>query len=263
MKSVWSGFCVAFSLYSAVPVPQAPWEKDTMRWALSFLPLVGALAAALETGWLLFCRHFGVDGMFYAIFAALLPVAVSGGIHLDGLADTCDALCSFGTREKRLAILKDPHIGAFGVLWLTAFLLAEAACFAQVYRTPALFPAVATGLVLSRAAGGRKIVTLPCAKDSGLAYLFAEGSDKQAVAFTLLLEGLACAAGLLLGAARRGSRTALAAALYLLALALWDARHRRLCRSGFGGITGDLTGFFISLAELLSLLFAAFGGLLL
>ena len=117
--------------------------------------------------------------------------------------------------------------------------------------------------MLSRAAGGRKIVTLPCAKDSGLAYLFAEGSDKQAVAFTLLLEGLACAAGLLLWAARRGSRTALAAALYLLALALWDARHRRLCRSCFGGITGDLTGFFISLAELLSLLFAAFGGLLL
>ena len=53
------------------------------------------------------------------------------------------------------------------------------------------------------------------------------------------------------------------AALYRLARALWAARHRRLCRGCFGGITGDLTGFFISLAELLSLLFAAFGGLLL
>ena len=43
MKSVVSGFLVAFSLYSAIPVPQVNWEKKTMRWALSFLPLVGLL----------------------------------------------------------------------------------------------------------------------------------------------------------------------------------------------------------------------------
>ncbi len=261
MKTVWSGFCVAFSLYSAIPVPQLPWEKKTMRWALGFLPLVGVLAGALEVLWFWFCRETGAEAMFYAVFAALLPAAVSGGIHLDGFADTCDALCSFGEREKRLAILKDPHIGAFGVIWLAAFLLAEAACFAQVYRKPALLPLAAAGFALSRAVGGRKIVTIPCAKDSGLAYLFAEGSDKKAVSLTLAAEWLLGAAGLLLWAARRG--VGIAVPLCLLLVLLWSAWHRRLCLRDFGGITGDLTGFFISTAELLTLAVSALGGLIL
>lgn len=262
MKSVWSGLCVAFSLYSAIPAPQVPWEKETMRWALSFLPLVGVLTGVLEVLWFLFCRYFAADGMFYAVFAALLPVAVSGGIHLDGLADTCDALCSFGDRGKRLAILKDPHIGAFGVIWLAAFLLAQAACFAQLYREPVFLPLAAAGFALSRAAGGRKIVTMPCAKDSGLAYLFAEGSEKRAVSVVLLLEWWACAVGLLAWAARKGGAGIAWTAAALLALLLWDGWHRRLCLRDFGGITGDLAGFSISAAELLVLIFSASGGLI-
>lgn len=262
MRSIWSGFCVAFSLYSAVPVPQVPWEKKTMRWALGFLPLVGVLVGALEMLWFWFCTRFQADGMFYALFAALLPVAVTGGIHLDGFADTCDALCSFGEREKRLAILKDPHIGAFGVLWLAAYLLASAACFAQVYRTPRYLPLAAAGFVLSRASGGRKIVTLPCAKQSGLAHLFAEGSDKAAVSQMLLAEWLVCAAALLFLALDASPRTACVTALTLLALLLWNAGHKRLCLRDFGGITGDLTGFYISLCELMALALAALGGLL-
>ena len=45
MKSVISGIFVAFSMYSAIPVPQVNWEKQTMRWALGFLPLLGELLA--------------------------------------------------------------------------------------------------------------------------------------------------------------------------------------------------------------------------
>lgn len=104
MKSVISGLLVAFSMYSAIPVPQVNWEKQTMRWALGFLPLIGVLIGAIEWFWFAFCVHFGAAGVFYAVIAALIPLAVSGGIHLDGLCDTCDALCSFGDREKRLAI---------------------------------------------------------------------------------------------------------------------------------------------------------------
>ena len=188
MKSAWSGLLVAFSLYSAVPVPQVQWEKKTMRWALSFLPLVGVLVGAVEWLWYLFCAHFGAVALFYAVGAALIPLIISGGIHQDGLCDTCDALCSYGDREKRLAILKDPHVGAFGPMWLMAFLLAEAACFAQIYETPALLPVVFLGFAEARAIGARKIVTMPCAKNTGLAHIFAENSDKKAVDTTLKIE---------------------------------------------------------------------------
>ena len=258
MKSVWSGLLVAFSLYSAVPVPQVQWEKRTMRWALSFLPLVGVLIGALEWLWYLFCTHFGAAALFYAVGAALIPLFISGGIHLDGLCDTCDALCSYGDRDKRLAILKDPHVGAFGPLWLIAFLLAEAACFAQIYETPVLLPVVFLGFAAARADGARKIVTLPCAKNTGLAHIFAQNSDKKAVDTTLKIEQTALDIILLVWLYQLDFLSV----AYIALLGLWYILHTRIAMRVFGGITGDLAGFCISVAELLALACAAFGGLM-
>lgn len=261
MKSAWSGLLVAFSLYSAIPVPQVQWEKRTMRWALGFLPLIGVLIGALEWLWFAFCTHFAAEGLFYAVGATLITLLVSGGIHLDGLCDTCDALCSYGDREKRLAILKDPHVGAFGPMWLIAFLLAEVGCFAQIYARSALLPLALTGFAFARCLGGCKVVLSPCAKDSGLAHLFAENSDKKIVAVVLMVEMMLylAVAGLLVYTVPHG----LTAAKVLVAVLLvWYGVHEKLTRRIFGGITGDLAGFCISVAELLSLVCAALGGLM-
>ena len=241
MKSVISGLLVALSMYSAIPVPQVNWEKQTMRWALGFLPLIGVLIGAIEWFWFAFCVHFGAAGVFYAVIAALIPLAVSGGIHLDGLCDTCDALCSFGDREKRLAIL---------------------GCFAQIYDQPVLLPLACTGFAFARAMGGRKVVASPCAKDSGLAHIFAENSDKRAVSHMLIAEFVLFA--VLLGLWIYRVPHALAAAKVLvIVLVAWYAVHEHISRRVFGGVTGDLAGFCISLSELITLAAAAIGGLIL
>lgn len=258
-KSLLNGLLVAFSLYSAIPVPQVNWKKETMRRALSFLPLVGVCIGGAEWAWFRFCVWRDASALFYAAGATILPVFLSGGIHLDGLCDTCDALCSYGDREKRLAILKDPHIGAFGVLWLALFLLAETACFAQLYQTPAAMPVVLTGFALARAAGGRKIVAMPCAKHTGLAQLFAENSDRKTVATTLTAELIFLA--VLTVFWQWHTAGSMLPASGLLLLYFWDALHERLCKKQFGGITGDLAGFFISVSELLLLATAAVCGL--
>lgn len=261
MRSIISGFCVAFSLYSAIPVPQVAWEKKTMRWALSFLPLIGVIIGAAEWLWFWFCTKVGAANLLYSIIASLIPLIISGGIHLDGLTDACDALCSFGEREKKLEILKDPHVGAFGPMWLIAFFMAQAALFSQIYTTPGLLPVALAGFAIARAVGGRKIVTMPCAKDSGLAFLFAEGSDKKVVSVTLTVETLAFAA-LFAAWLIEWNGLPIGVIAYPLLLAAWDTAHRRLSVKVFGGITGDLAGFFISTAELLALAVAALGGLL-
>jgi len=272
VKDLWSGLLVAFSLYSAIPVPQVPWERNTMRWALSFLPLIGGVIGGAEWLWYRFCLACNATTIFYAVGATLFPLGISGGIHLDGLCDTCDALCSFGDKAKRLAILKDPHVGAFGPLWLMAFLLAEVACFAQLYDFPSV-PAtgylslVWVGFAGARALGGRKIVCMPCAKDSGLARLFADNSDKRSVALTLTAEAVVLLGGLLtvtIPPAIRGytPADAIPSVLYVALLLLWERLHTRLCNKHFGGITGDLAGFFLSTSELLALACAAFGGLI-
>ena len=96
---------VAFAMFSAVPVPQFAWNEKNMRYALCAFPLVGLLCGAL---WCV-CGVLPLPAPARAAGFCLVPVWVTGGIHLDGYADTCDALASYGDREKKLEILKDPH----------------------------------------------------------------------------------------------------------------------------------------------------------
>ena len=60
---------------------------------------------------------------FIAVALVLVPVIVTGGIHVDGLLDTSDALSSWRDREKRLEILKDSHAGAFAVITACVYFL--------------------------------------------------------------------------------------------------------------------------------------------
>lgn len=255
MNSLLSGFCVAFSMYSFIPMPQLEWDKKTMRYALCFLPFVGVLIGLCEFLWFLFCSQFQANTLFYAIGATLLPVLISGGIHLDGLTDTSDAMGSHSEPDRRLEIMKDPHVGAFGVLGMIAFLMGETALFAQLYQTPVYLFLALSGFTLARIAGGRTIVSIPCAKNTGLAYIFAENSEKQRTKQAMLAE-LIVSFALLLIISR-----SIWAVVCIVGVVLWMLGHARLCQIRFGGITGDLAGFFISITELLVLFIAVIGGL--
>ena len=110
--------------------------------------------------------------------------------------------------------------------------------------------------------GGRKVVASPCAKDSGLAHIFAENSDKHAVSVLLTTEFVLFA--VLLGLwVYRVPHALTAAKVLVVVLVLWYVLHERISRRVFGGVTGDLAGFCISAAELLTLAVAAAGGLIL
>lgn len=97
---------VAFAMFSALPVPKIEWNERNMRYAMAAFPLIGAVIGAL---WCV-CGLLPLPEMAKAAGFCLIPVAVTGGIHLDGYADTSDALSSYGDREKKLAILKDPAL---------------------------------------------------------------------------------------------------------------------------------------------------------
>ena len=123
---------VAFAMFSAVPVPQFGWNEKNMRYALCAFPLVGLLCGAL---WCV-CGVLPLPAPAQAAGFCLVPVWVTGGIHLDGYADTCDALASYGDREKKLEILKDPHCGAFAVIRLCSYFAAYLCLAACVQFTP-------------------------------------------------------------------------------------------------------------------------------
>jgi len=123
---------VAFAMFSAIPVPQFDWNEKNMRYAMCAFPLIGVVIGA---AWCV-CGALPLPGFAKAAGFALIPVWITGGIHLDGYADTCDALSSYGDREKKLEILKDPHCGAFAVIRLCSYFLAYFALCTCVSFTP-------------------------------------------------------------------------------------------------------------------------------
>ena len=188
---------VAFAMFSALPVPRIDWNERNMRYAMAAFPLIGAVIGAL---WCV-CGALPLPDMLRAAGFCLIPVAVTGGIHLDGYADTSDALSSYGDREKKLDILKDPHCGAFAVIRLCSYFTLYFALCACVRFTPRVGLIWLLALVLERCLSGYAVAAFPTAKNTGLAHTFATAADRRRVKAALLTMsvcvggGMACMGG--------------------------------------------------------------------
>ena len=113
----------AFSTYSAIPAPETKWDEDSMKYALAFFPLVGAVIGAAEYGAYLLLVYLNSGALLTAAVLTALPLFLTGGIHMDGFLDACDALHSWRDREEKLRIMKDPHAGAFAVISCGIYLI--------------------------------------------------------------------------------------------------------------------------------------------
>ena len=230
---------VAFAMFSALPVPRIDWNENNMRYAMAAFPLIGLVIGAL---WCV-CGLFPVPELLKAAGFCLIPVAVTGGIHLDGYADTSDALSSYGDREKKLEILKDPHCGAFAVIRLCSYFVLYFALCACLKFTPKMGLVWTLALVLERSLSGLAVASFPMAKNTGLAHTFATAADKQRVKKILLGMTLCVGAGM----------TLLGGGLLVLAGAWMFWRYHETSLKQFGGITGDLAGWFLQRTELVML----------
>ncbi len=229
----------AFSMFSALPMPQTPWDSRTARHMLCAFPLVGVAVGLCWAAWGALCDWLTLPATLRGAGWTLLPVALTGGVHLDGYADTVDALASYASPERRREILKDPHCGAFAVIWLCAYFTAYFALCASLKSCRAMLPAFA----LSRALSGAALTVLPLSEASGLARSFAQAPDLGRVRLILFAEcGAAALALLILGGG--------AGLLMLCAAAAALTRYAVAARRDFGGASGDLAGWFLQKAEL-------------
>ena len=93
---------MAFSMYSRLPVPDFVWEEEDRKKAMCFFPLIGVLAGAAFFLVCLFMERLGAGPVFKGALLTAVPLLATGGIHMDGFLDTCDARASWGDREKKL-----------------------------------------------------------------------------------------------------------------------------------------------------------------
>ncbi|MBQ1596294.1 MAG: adenosylcobinamide-GDP ribazoletransferase [Clostridia bacterium] len=248
MKTFFETILVAFGMFSRVPVPQVEWNEKNRKYSMLAFPLVGLV---LGFGWVLLasvCRHFGLPELLTGALLTALPVLLVGGIHLDGYADAVDALSSHGDKEKKLAIMKDPHVGSFAVIHLVIyFLLWFAACPVLSEKSFEEWLLVGLTFVLSRSLSGLAVATFPMAKDTGLAKSFADDADKKSVrnglVVVLVLLGLLFMAMDIVGQQFPEGFFAVMAAV---AVFFW---YRYIAQKHFEGINGDLAGWFLCKCE--------------
>ena len=233
---LFESLLIALSTYSAVPVPQLDWNEKNMRYAMCAFPLIGVVIGA---AWCV-CGALPLPGFAKAAGFALIPVWITGGIHLDGYADTCDALSSYGDTAKKLEILKDPHCGAFAVIRLCSYFAAYFALCGCVAFAPRVGVLWTLALVGERALSGLAVAAFPLAKNTGLAHTFATAADRTTVRRVLMVLAALLSAALL----------ALGGWALVLAALLVFARYHVVSGKQFGGITGDLAGWFLQKAEL-------------
>jgi len=232
---------VAVRYLTIVPLPgRAPYGAEAIGRAAPWFPAVG-----LGIGVVLAVVERATSVLFPSLLAALLTVTawklLTGGLHLDGLADCLDGLVGRDAAH-RLAIMGDSRIGAFGAIGLILFLLLEIAAVAELppdvrWRALLVIPAAgrATPALLAR--------LFPAAKAEGHGAAFRAGVQVVAAPVALALALVAAVAAL--GPA--GLLVTAAALVAALALAWFMARR-------LAGITGDVLGAAIEVAELAALL---------
>lgn len=241
MKSVVLSVLSAFSTFSVLPVPAVAWRRENQQWMLGALPLVGAVIGACGYLWYLLSALLGLPVLLRSAGLTLLPVALSGGIHMDGFADTVDALSSHAPPEKKRAILKDPHAGAFAGMAVSGYFLFYCALCAALPQEGRWMALLGLTHVLSRAVGALASVLLPGSGQGGMLSQFRDGANRA----TALALGAWCAVAL----AGTAALSPLSGLCWALGAAGVFLRLRRISKEEFGGMSGDLAGYCITLGS--------------
>jgi adenosylcobinamide-GDP ribazoletransferase len=230
---------IAFGLMTTLPVRlSAHWSVGDSGRVSVWYPFVGLIIGALT--WLAWKgAMLAVAPLVAGVVTLIVWVVLTGGLHLDGLADCCDGLLASTSVERRLEIMKDPHVGAFGVIGLILVLFLKTAALAS------LTSASSFGILLAASLARWCILLaglLPLARPSGMGADFILGFQRS---FMLWGAIIPLTVAILLG--MRGIFSTVAG-VGAAGLVLWLAKSR------IGGVTGDVFGMVVEIVEIIVLL---------
>ncbi|HHT20901.1 MAG TPA: adenosylcobinamide-GDP ribazoletransferase [Tissierellia bacterium] len=234
-----NGLRMIFGLFTIIPMGRFSFDEATyQRWLWALVPVGLMLSAA---GWLV--SQLPIDQPLRGILILLSYVLLTGAIHLDALGDAFDGLLSRRDRSRTLEIMRDPHLGSFGLLGLVFYLLLMAACLIMA-SDPFVFLFPLIGRLMAFVVCWRKTP----ARSDGLGRVFIEGA--QPIIGWLGLANVVFIAIFF-------HRPLVALAVFI-SLAFGLLSERRIDRR-LGGMTGDTIGCLIELSQLSYLLVLSVG----
>ena len=252
--SVIKSLCSAFLMYSRIPVPQVEWKEENRRFALCFFPLIGVVIGCLLMLWFWLCSVLKTGELLFSAVAVAVPVLVTGGIHIDGFCDVHDAKASFGNREKMFEIMSDSHIGAFAAINLAVYFIMQLGLFSQI-KSFDIMMIVSLGFVLSRAWSGLAAVTFKCAKKNGTLQSFTNPAHRNITLAAEIFYIIITTVFMVSVNPIAGSFGAIGSVVSVL-------YYRNFSYKKFGGITGDLEGYFLQICEINIIGFSAAASLI-
>lgn len=235
---------VAFQFLTRLYLPiNVEWDTTNLRRSLMWFGLVGAFIGVILAGAMTLFNRFDLIPAVSAIIILLIWIFITGGMHIDGISDMADGFFSMRDKEKTLEIMKDSHVGAFGVITIVFLLLIKFEMLkefiiieknAWLLILPPTIARIAAGLVLS---------FYETTKKSGLGYTF-HSSDPRifwAIGFvvTLIISSIINIKSLIfIGIAILASNL----------MALWAKKK-------IGGLNGDIYGAIVETVEVIGMVF--------
>jgi adenosylcobinamide-GDP ribazoletransferase len=238
-------FLIALQFLSVLPIrSDEPLAPTAIGRSLLYYPLIGLLFGTLLA--LLAWALNDAPAQVSAVILVGVWVALTGALHLDGLADSADAwIGGLGDRDKTLTIMKDPYCGPMAVVVLVILLLIKFTALAQLVSS-ANWEFIIVIPVLGRTALVLLFLTTPYVRPSGLGSLLAHHLPRHGCVVAIVLTIIAISA--FIGLDALWLFTVVISVFFLL---------RRLMLRRLGGTTGDSAGALVEITEAAALLAAA------
>lgn len=241
MNAYYYGLILVFQFFSVLPLSvEVPMKRQNIERAIRLFPVLGLFFGLNYAGiGYLLQSCTSISNLLIAFVIWLLGIVLTGGIHLDGWLDMMDAFFSYRDPKRRLEIMADPRIGAFGVIGAIVLLMAKIIFIYEVLQIsqPTSFYWILLIPVFSRTLMGWTLVLVPTAKNSGLGYLFQEAKSPLTFSFYFLYFIFMALPIVFISELR-----VLPFGFFLLSTILGFFFIKRKAVQWFGGVTGDVIG---------------------
>ncbi len=242
------GLMLLFQFMTRLPVPgKYEYDADEMGRSFKFFPIVGMVIGVILWGAYLVLSNYISNRYALALLVILLEVVLTGGLHLDGLADTFDGIFSYRSKHRMLEIMRDSRLGANGALALIIGFLLKIFLLVEVGFSVLLIMPVIARLNSVVNAGVAKY-----ARPTGMGKALVANTNVAGVAVATVLT-----AGFTLGVAPALEGNIMGWLLTIPVAMVLGAYFAKLMERKIGGITGDTMGAVVELTEVVVLFTAA------
>lgn len=251
-----NGIALLFKFMTRLPVGFEPkFDSDNLGKSMKFFPIVGMVMGIILFGFFWGLSHIIYSPMVMAVILVIIEVVLTGGLHLDGLADTFDGIFSYRSKQKMLEIMKDSRLGTNGGLVLILYFILKVALLYELN----LIIGIPAGVVLlltpafARLNSVVNCASAPYARATGMGKTFVDNTNGTGVIIatilTLIYGALVCNLFLI----------PYAILVIVPILMVLGYVFAKLMTRKIGGITGDTLGAVVEISEILVILMLYIG----